>query len=466
MNAGRDVERLIADWLAEEAPGRAPDRVLAATRPLIDRTRQRHHAAVRDLRIPWRPRTMFDRLAVTAVVAVLAVGGITLSAALLTGPDNGAGACPATVSEADAVDTFAGDLPPAQRAWGTGGGSPGVRPGYLAGFADQPPLNDPGTVVMLDPSTGAFCQLIRLATQHPTGVPAASLDWSPSGDALALALAGAEGPDGREDGVVLIWTPDRLIRIWSGEGSPRLEWAPDGRSLVLWASDGSQGPDGEPDSFDTRLVFADGSPDRTFDVFPEGDGLAWSPDGSRWIVSEAVDAELLPDTALSLIDVADGRATPMNLRAGHVRPIGWTDDASAIVATLERGRGVTGTLDVPVADPSAATLLFGPEQSLGSYARQSPDRVRLVGMSGADDRGFGELRLLELRPGAGGPIDLAPGKKVGDAGFAWSPDGLQVVFHALDEGLWTVNADGSGLRQIAAGGIVIVDDPWQPVPVR
>lgn len=466
MNAGRDVERLIATWLAEEAPGRAPDRVLATARPVIDRTTQRRRAALRDLWIPWRPRTMFDRLAVAATTAVLAVGGLTLGAALLTTPDSASGPCPATVNEADAIDTFAAGLSPAERAWGIDGGAPAVRPGYIAGFADQPPLNDPGTVVLLDPSTGTRCHLIRLATQHPIGVPLTSLDWSPSGDALALALAGAEGPDGREDGVVLLWTRDRLLRIWSGEGSPRLEWAPDGRSIVLWSSDGSQGSDGVPDSFDTRLVFADGSPDRTFDLFPEGDGLKWSPDGSQWIVSVAIEADIAADTALSLVHVVDGRATPLNIGTGHFQPIGWTDHESVVIATVERGRGVTGTLDVPIADPSAYRLLLGPEESPRLLARLSPDGERLLGVSGDDGRGFGDLRLTPLAPGSGGPTSLAPGMKVGDAGFAWSPDGLQVVFHALDEGLWTVHADGSGLRQVAPGGIVSIDDPWQPVPLR
>ena len=460
MTDDRSLERAARSWL-EEGPTRAPDRPVDAALARIQTITQE-----RDLRIPWRPRTMMDRLAVAAVSAVLAIGALTLGVSLMNQPDNAAGPCPATFDEADAFDTFAAGLPQAERSWGIPGGAPRVRPGYLAGFADEPPYNSPGTVVLLDPATGTRCHLIRLASSHPIGVPITSLDWSPSGDALALALAGTEGPDGQADGVVLVWTPDRLLRIWSGEGSPRLEWAPDGRSIVLWSSDGSQGLDGAPGSFDTRLVFADGSPDRTFDLFPEGDGLQWSPDGSQWIVSEAIEQDIVPDTAVSIVHVADGRTTPMNIGTGHFRPIGWTDHQGVIIATVERGRGVTGTLDVPIADPSAYRLLFGPDESPGYYARPSPDGLRLLGMSGADELGSGELRLFELAPGAGGSTGLAPGMKVGDGGFAWSPDGLQVVFHALDEGLWTVNADGGGLRQIARSGIVAVDDPWQPVPLR
>jgi len=70
MNAGRDVERLIARWLVEEAPGRAPDRILAAARTTIDHTKQRRSAVV------WRQSVTFTlRTAALAAVIVLVVGG-------------------------------------------------------------------------------------------------------------------------------------------------------------------------------------------------------------------------------------------------------------------------------------------------------------------------------------------------------------------------------------------------------
>lgn len=75
MNAGRDVERLIADWFVEEAVLRAPDRVLADASRAIDRTRQRR------LRAVWRTNRMpvSLRLAAAAVFGVLVVGGALLA---------------------------------------------------------------------------------------------------------------------------------------------------------------------------------------------------------------------------------------------------------------------------------------------------------------------------------------------------------------------------------------------------
>jgi hypothetical protein len=74
MSAGRDVERLIADWFVEEAVLRAPDRVLDEASRVVDRTRQRRLGAA------WRaiPMSAPLRLAAAAVIGVLAIGGALL----------------------------------------------------------------------------------------------------------------------------------------------------------------------------------------------------------------------------------------------------------------------------------------------------------------------------------------------------------------------------------------------------
>ena len=71
MNAGPDVERLISNWLVEEAPERAPDRILGAAAQTIDRTKQRRLGAA------WRePMTLsMSRLVAAAVIVVAAVVG-------------------------------------------------------------------------------------------------------------------------------------------------------------------------------------------------------------------------------------------------------------------------------------------------------------------------------------------------------------------------------------------------------
>jgi hypothetical protein len=457
MTDDRSLERTARQWL-EQGPARAPDRPVDAALARIQTTAQE-----RDLRIPWRPRTMFDRVAVAALAAVVAIGTITLSASLLTKPaDPAAGACPPTQQEANAVDGLAQGIGAGDRAWERRQAAR-IRPGGIAAFAGEPPDNVPGTVFLLDPVTGNRCRLIALASNHPIQGPfGTSLDWSPSGDALALGLAGAEGPDGQEDGVVLVWTPERLIRVWSGEGNPMLEWAPDGRSLAVWTGWG--GPRDE-----VRIIHADGSPGRTLGVRAYGAGLLWSPDGSRIVVSEALPSEgTLPDTAFSIVDAGDGRVTPLGApEKGHFLPIAWLDDDRLVVASNARGRPGTEWFVMSTSEPANFVELPFPDD-VPNYAVPSPDRTRLAYVSDmVEGSGLGSLSLVSLAGGGpAAPAHPAPGLHAGGVGVAWSPDGQQLVFVEASGTLWTVNADGSNLRQIASGGLVPIDDPWQPVPVR
>ena len=80
MNAGRDVERLITDWLAEEAPPGAPDRLLESARQAITRTSQRRFGA------NWRD-TMNTTLA--RLVAIGAAAALTVGVVVWLGRPNG-----------------------------------------------------------------------------------------------------------------------------------------------------------------------------------------------------------------------------------------------------------------------------------------------------------------------------------------------------------------------------------------
>lgn len=71
MNAGPDVERLISDWLIEESPAHAPDRILDQAARTIDRTKQRRFGAA------WREPMSIStpRLIATAAVIIVAIVG-------------------------------------------------------------------------------------------------------------------------------------------------------------------------------------------------------------------------------------------------------------------------------------------------------------------------------------------------------------------------------------------------------
>jgi hypothetical protein len=105
MNAGRDVERLLSDWLIEEAPSGAPDRIVLAASDRIDRTKQRRFGAA------WRTGLMRInwQLATAAVVGLLV---IVLGAAWITRPSGGVGGPAATPSPSPTAAPTSGAASP------------------------------------------------------------------------------------------------------------------------------------------------------------------------------------------------------------------------------------------------------------------------------------------------------------------------------------------------------------------
>ena len=156
MTNDRSLERAARSWL-EEGPTRAPDRPVDAALARIQTTPQE-----RDHMIPWRHRTMIDRLAAAAVMAVIATATGVLGASLLLTPTpNAAAPCAAVFNEADATDTSLPGLSQPQRSWGIPGGAPReVGPGGIATFAAEPPDNVPGTLIVLDVQTRSVCRLV------------------------------------------------------------------------------------------------------------------------------------------------------------------------------------------------------------------------------------------------------------------------------------------------------------------
>jgi hypothetical protein len=119
MNAGRGTERLIAEWLAEDAPARAPDRILDRADDIIDHTRQRQFAAA------WRDTVTisFARIAAVAAVVLAAVIGAA-AVGRATAPSGPAGtiASPlpaATPAPAQVAPTAAASAPTQPIAEGT-----------------------------------------------------------------------------------------------------------------------------------------------------------------------------------------------------------------------------------------------------------------------------------------------------------------------------------------------------------
>jgi len=105
MNAGRDVERLIADWFVEEAVLRAPDRVLDEAGRVVDRTKQR-----RPWRLPWRNPTMTRFALIGAAVALVATVAVARVALAPPGPATDVGGPSPSPSQPASAPTPSGFL--------------------------------------------------------------------------------------------------------------------------------------------------------------------------------------------------------------------------------------------------------------------------------------------------------------------------------------------------------------------
>jgi hypothetical protein len=155
MTTRRDLDRSIAAWLVAEAPGRAPDDVLEASRARLRTTRQRR------LWMPvWRSNRMniyTKLLATAAAVLVVAVVGYQLLPGRTsvgtprTAPSPSPSPATPTASPTDTPLTPAGPLEPGRYAWagpdgrltfevpaGWTGDPSGLLGGGISKAADQP----------------------------------------------------------------------------------------------------------------------------------------------------------------------------------------------------------------------------------------------------------------------------------------------------------------------------------------
>lgn len=91
MTTGIDVDRRLTAWMADEAPGRAPDRLLEDALEVVGLTTQRPGRSARPLGDPmaaWRALTPTRRLLLAAALTLGAFAAAAAGALLLRSPDD------------------------------------------------------------------------------------------------------------------------------------------------------------------------------------------------------------------------------------------------------------------------------------------------------------------------------------------------------------------------------------------
>ncbi len=280
---------------------------------------------------------------------------------------------------------------------------------------------------------------------------------------------------------VLVATPERADAAFPGangevffsSGGQILAVAPDGTSRVV--REGFSGnvevhPDGRTLALETRangfeLISIAGGPTQTLlpDAVEAGKPeLSWSPDGSRFVVWR-----FLGNGAEFAIYDADGtNRRPLDVPQPP-REFTWGTDG--LLYTLQP----TGVIDPATGQQ---TLITPQGYSITSSDRGidvSPDATRLVTSCFLDNQPPLGLCVTDTAFNLQTFIPPPPGAGQAEYGH-FSPDGTRIVFDTLTAsdtiegndalGLWTVNVDGTDMRQLI-GNVDVAEPPeWGRVP--
>jgi Tol biopolymer transport system component len=308
--------------------------------------------------------------------------------------------------------------------------------------------------------------------------------WSPDGSRIAFRLL-LDAPGiyvMNRDGTGLTRLTDLPEPAWPRAlGQPTRDgfaWSPDGTRIAFTSPVGTDGPGGSKssslyvvDTSDGRLTKLTG-PNATGGAFPP---IAWSPDGSR-IAFARSRGPLRSSTNSLVVMNADGtdEALLVQVELADLGPLAWSPDGSRIAfmrsSTMERNEDGAGGLWVMNPDGTdlqqiATGPWAGPSEvraGLGGPFEWSSDGSWIATLGGP--RGGGEIMLVAADGSEERVIrEPGPGSDNWINHFAWSPDGLQIVFSGGGEviaespptwdppSIYVVNRDGTGLRWLADG---------------
>ena len=195
----------------------------------------------------------------------------------------------------------------------------------------------------------------------------------------------------------------------------------------------------------------------------------WSPDSSK-VLCNLLSAEGSPQPATANPDGSGFTLLNPNL---PLFCLNWSPDGTRLLCTTveeanpaEKGLYTVRSSDAGDLVRVTATPPGGFDDGYG----YSPDGSRILYARFADEQGT----LFSVKPDGSDPVQLSPpALSVIDLGFFdqvgadWAPDGSRVAFAAFDQssrrtGLFVVNADGSGLRQITPPGVGALSAQWSP----
>ena len=209
----------------------------------------------------------------------------------------------------------------------------------------------------------------------------------------------------------------------------------------------------------------------------EVEALAWSPDGTRLAYLAGGVSIPSPDIYALYVVGADGQHPRLLTACGDCNGVSWSPDSSQIAVTRYSGPAVsrfatprgswnlwvvnarTGALRQVADCPSLKVCSLPTDGEGPQNAWWSPDGRAILFSLGR--KGNPQLSLDTIRPDGSDLTKIATFSG-SYAAAQWSPDGREVAFDD-NNGIYIVNADGTGLRRLVARG---GDPAWSPDGAR
>jgi Tol biopolymer transport system component len=312
--------------------------------------------------------------------------------------------------------------------------------------------------VLVNPQNGEICSLTTfdgyegsydVFGEHAGG----PLVWSPDGSALAIIIHDAENAATE----LYVWSrlglAGPLLQVDEGTlAAP--SWAPDGSQLVVSADPPWTVDDGFLGPASVWIVSSDGAAARVLEADCTACGGSasphWSPSGDRiaMLVGRG------PGQSAGGVSVASADGSNLTHVSGTIgtdRLLGWANEGSVRVITA-----LDHLLDVPL-DSGVERIDHG----VTAVGYPSPDGTRVAQIPLDDPDGVqfpsGDLMICELGTTN---CDLVAEDIPAPVPLWWSPDG-QTIGYLMNmtcgpcpsaplppEGIWLVNVDGTGHRQL------------------